>query len=341
MALLTLMKGSLAYGDDALLSEADFALEEGERVCLVGRNGTGKSTLLKLLAGEIELDQGRLIVRDGLRVQRLAQDPPQDSSGTVYGMVARGIEVVGEALARFKESTDPEEQEKLASFIEHHDGWRKESLIYKILNKIDLDPELPLATLSGGWRRKVALAAALANEPQVLLLDEPTNHLDIGTIAWLEEYIKGFKGTCIFITHDRAFADNLASRIVELDRGKLYSYPGAFDDYLRLRDERLRLEELERQNFDRVLAEEEAWIRRGVKARLARNEGRVRNLEAMRAERAARRDRQGRAIMQISEADRSGNIVFEAQNITVTYEGQDIIKDFAPTVMRGDRIGIV
>lgn len=341
MALLTLMKGSLAYGDDALLSEADFALEEGERVCLVGRNGTGKSTLLRLLAGEIELDQGRLIVRDGLRVQRLAQDPPQDSSGTVYGMVARGIEVVGEALARFKESTDPEEQEKLASFIEHHDGWRKEALIYKILNKIDLDPELPLAMLSGGWRRKVALAAALANEPQVLLLDEPTNHLDIGTIAWLEEYIKGFKGTCIFITHDRAFADNLASRIVELDRGKLYSYPGAFDDYLRLRDERLRLEELERQNFDRVLAEEEAWIRRGVKARLARNEGRVRNLEAMRAERAARRDRQGRAIMQISEADRSGNIVFEAQNITVTYEGQDIIKDFAPTVMRGDRIGIV
>lgn len=341
MALLTLMKGSLAYGDDALLSEADFALEEGERVCLVGRNGTGKSTLLKLFAGEIELDQGRLIVRDGLKVQRLAQDPPLDATGTVYGMVARGIEVVGEALAKFKESTDASEQEHLASFIESHDGWHKEALIYKILNKIDLDPELPLASLSGGWRRKVALAAALANEPQVLLLDEPTNHLDIGTIAWLEEYIKGFKGTCVFITHDRSFADNLASRIVELDRGKLYSYPGAFDDYLRLRDERLRMEELERQNFDRVLAEEEAWIRRGVKARLARNEGRVRNLEAMRAERAARRDRQGRAIMQISEADRSGNIVFEAQNITVSYEGKDIIKDFAPTVMRGDRIGIV
>ena len=341
MALITLTKGFLAYGDDSLLQDADFALEEGERVCLVGRNGTGKSTLMKLLAGEIELDAGRMIVKDGLRVNRLAQDPPQDSTGTVYSMVARGIAVVGEALARFKESTDPAEQEKLASFIEHHDGWVKDALIYKILNKVDIDPELPLESLSGGWRRKVALAAALANEPQVLLLDEPTNHLDISTIAWLEEYIKGFKGTTIFITHDRAFADNLATRIVELDRGKLYSYPGSFDEYLRLRDERLRLEELERQNFDRVLAEEEAWIRRGVKARLARNEGRVRNLEAMRKERAERRDRQGRAIIKITEADRSGNIVFESERINVEYDGKCVIKDFAPTVMRGDRIGIV
>ncbi len=341
MALITLMKGFLAYGDDSLLQDADFALEEGERVCLVGRNGTGKSTLMKLLAGEIELDAGRMIVKDGLRVNRLAQDPPQDSTGTVYSMVARGIAVVGEALARFKESTDPAEQEKLASFIEHHDGWVKDALIYKILNKVDIDSELPLESLSGGWRRKVALAAALANEPQVLLLDEPTNHLDISTIAWLEEYIKGFKGTTIFITHDRAFADNLATRIVELDRGKLYSYPGSFDEYLRLRDERLRLEELERQNFDRVLAEEEAWIRRGVKARLARNEGRVRNLEAMRKERAERRDRQGRAIIKITEADRSGNIVFESERINVEYDGKCVIKDFAPTVMRGDRIGIV
>ncbi len=341
MALITLMQGSLAYGDEALLSKADFALEEGERVCLVGRNGTGKSTLLKLFASEIELDSGRIILRESLNVQRLAQDPPQDATGTVYGMVARGIAGVGEALARFKESTSASEQEQLASFIEQHDGWVKDALIYKILNRMDLDPELSLAELSGGWRRKVALAAALANEPQVLLLDEPTNHLDIGTIAWLEEYLQGFRGTTIFITHDRTFADDLATRIVELDRGQLYSYPGSFDEYLRLRDERLRLEELERANFDRVLAEEEAWIRRGVKARLARNEGRVRNLQAMREERAARRDRQGRAILKISEADRSGNIVFEARDITVTYEGKDIIKDFSPTVMRGDRIGIV
>ena len=341
MALITMMEASLAYGDDALLSRADFALEEGERVCLVGRNGTGKSTLLKLFDRRIELDDGRMIFRDGLRINRLAQDPPQDAQGTVYSMVARGIDVVGDALASFKESTDQREQERLAAFIEQHDGWIKDALIFKILNKIDLDPDTPLSSLSGGWRRKAALAAALANEPQVLLLDEPTNHLDIATIAWLEEYLLGFKGTVVFVSHDRTFADHLATRIVELDRGKLYSYPGAFDDYLRLRDERLRLEELQRADFDRVLAEEEAWIRRGVKARLARNEGRVRNLEAMRKERSERRDRQGRAIIKITEADRSGNIVFEADNITVTWDGRDIIKNFSPVVMRGDRIGIV
>ena len=341
MALITLMEGSLAFGDDALLSQADFALEEGERVCLVGRNGTGKSTLLKLFDLQIELDGGRMVCKEGLKINRLAQDPPQDAQGTVYTMVARGIDVVGNALADFKLSEDLKEQERLASFIEQHDGWIKDALIYKILNKIDLDPETPLAALSGGWRRKVALAAALANEPQVLLLDEPTNHLDIATISWLEEYLLGFKGTTVFVSHDRTFADHLATRIVELDRGKLYSYPGSFDAYLRLRDERLRMEELARAEFDRVLAEEEAWIRRGVKARLARNEGRVRNLEAMRKERSERRDRQGKAIIKITEADRSGNIVFEADNITVTYEGQDIIKNFSPTVMRGDRIGIV
>ena len=182
MALITMMGGSLAYGDDAL-----------ERVCLVGRNGTGKSSLLKVLAGVTELDAGRIIFKDGLRINRLQQDPPQDATGTVYGMVARGIDVVGEALARFRETEVVSEQEELAAFIEHHDGWVKDALIYKILNKMELDPECPLATLSGGWRRKVALAAALANEPQVLLLDEPTNHLDIATIAWLEEYLKDFK----------------------------------------------------------------------------------------------------------------------------------------------------
>ncbi len=345
MALITMMGGSLAYGDDALLSSADFALEEGERVCLVGRNGTGKSTLLKVLSGLTELDSGRIIFKDGLRIKRLQQDPPQDASGNVYSMVARGIDEVGAALARFRETSSVSEQEELASFIEHHDGWLKDALIYKILNKMELDPEAPLSSLSGGWRRKVALAAALANEPQVLLLDEPTNHLDIATIAWLEEYLQSFAGTVIFVSHDRTFTDHLATRIVELDRGKLYSYPGSFDDYLRLRDERLRLEELERANFDRVLAEEEAWIRRGVKARLARNEGRVRNLAAMRKERAERRDRQGRAIIKITEADRSGNIVFEADHINVTYNDRGsenvVIRDFSPVVMRSDRIGIV
>lgn len=341
MALITLMEASLAFGDDALLSKADFALEEGERVCLVGRNGTGKSTLLKLFDRQLELDSGRLVMKEGLKINRLAQDPPLDASGTVYTMVAEGIDEVGQALAKFKYSDDAKEQERLASFIEHHDGWVKDALIYKILNQMDLDAETPLASLSGGWRRKVALAAALANEPQVLLLDEPTNHLDISTMEWLEEYLKSFKGTTVFVSHDRAFTDNLATRIVELDRGKLYSYPGSFDTYLKQRDERLRMEELERENFDRILAEEEAWIRRGVKARLARNEGRVRNLEAMRKERSERRDRQGRAVINLTQAERSGNIIFEAEHLTLNYDGRNIINDFSPTVMRGDRIGIV
>lgn len=341
MALITLLEGDLAYGDDALLSKAEFSLEEGERVCLVGRNGTGKSTLLKLFDRQIDLDGGRIVIKEGLRINRLQQDPPQYAEGTVYSMVARGIETVGEALARFSETEDLKEQEKLASFIEHHDGWVKDALIYKILNQMELDPKLPLSSLSGGWRRKVALAAALANDPQVLLLDEPTNHLDLATIAWLEEYLLGFRGTTIFISHDRTFADHLATRIVELDRGKLYSYPGEFDTYIRLRDERLRKEELARADFDRILAEEEAWSRRGVKARLARNEGRMRHLDSMRKERAERRDRQGRAIIKINEAERSGNIIFEATNISKSYEEKTIIDDFSPTVMRGDRIGIV
>lgn len=341
MALITMLEGSLAFGDDAILSKADFALEENERVCLVGRNGTGKSTLLKLFNQQIELDSGRIVMKDGLRINRLDQDPPLDATGTVYTMVASGIDGVGQALAKFKYSTDLKEQEQLSSFIEHHDGWVKDALIYKILNQMELDAETPLAALSGGWRRKVALAAALANEPQVLLLDEPTNHLDISTMEWLEEYLKTFKGTTVFVSHDRAFTDHLATRIVELDRGKLYSYPGNFETYLKQRDERLRMEEIERENFDRVLAEEEAWIRRGVKARLARNEGRVRNLESMRKERAERRDRQGRAVINLTQAERSGDLIFQAENLTLNYEGQNIIENFSPTVMRGDRIGIV
>lgn len=336
-----MMEGSLAFGDDAILSKADFALEENERVCLVGRNGTGKSTLLKLFNQQIELDSGRIVMKDGLRINRLDQDPPLDATGTVYTMVASGIAGVGQALAKFKYSEDLKEQEQLSSFIEHHDGWVKDALIYKILNQMELDAETPLAELSGGWRRKVALAAALANEPQVLLLDEPTNHLDIATMEWLEEYLKTFKGTTVFVSHDRAFTDHLATRIVELDRGKLYSYPGDFETYLKQRDERLRMEELERENFDRVLAEEEAWIRRGVKARLARNEGRVRNLESMRKERAERRDRQGRAVINLTQAERSGDLIFQAENLTLNYEGKNIIENFSPTVMRGDRIGIV
>lgn len=339
MALISILGGSLAYGDQPLLQQADLAVDEGERICLVGRNGTGKSSLLKVICGDSQLDDGRLILRQGLKISRLNQDPPLTIQGTAYSMVASAIPVVGDALAKVALGED--ESGELSAFIEKHDGWRYDGIICRILNKMQINPDTSLSTLSGGWRRKVALAASLACEPEVLLLDEPTNHLDIETIGWLEEWLLSFKGTLIFVTHDRAFADNLATRIVEQDRGKLYSYPGNFAAYLRLRDERLRKEELANKEFDRVLAEEEAWIRRGVKARLARNEGRVRNLEDLRRQRRERRDRLGRAIMQISEADRSGNIVFELTDVSVSFEDKSLINHFSATVMRQDRIGIV
>ena len=341
MSLITLMQASLAYSAEQLLDEADFSLEEGERICLVGRNGAGKSTLLKVIAGLRETDAGRIITKNGLRISMLPQDPPQYQSGTAYSLAASGLPTVGEALSEFSLTEDPKRQAELSSFIEAHDGWAKDAVVRRVLSTIGLACDEPLRSLSGGWRRKAALAAALVSEPDVLLLDEPTNHLDIETIEWFERWIASFEGTVIFITHDRAFADDCATRIVELDRGKLYSYPGSFNKYLELREERLRMEDLSNKEFDRILAEEEAWIRRGVKARLARNEGRVRDLMEMRRQRALRRDRQGRAVMQVNEADRSGNIVFELRDVEVDFAGRTLIKSFNATIMRGDRIGIV
>lgn len=341
MSLITLMQASLAYGAEQLLDEADFSLEEGERICLVGRNGAGKSTLLKVIAGLRETDAGRIITKNGLRISMLPQDPPQYQSGTAYSLAASGLPTVGEALSEFSLTEDPKRQAELSSFIEAHDGWAKDAVVRRVLSTIGLACDEPLRSLSGGWRRKAALAAALVSEPDVLLLDEPTNHLDIETIEWFERWIASFEGTVIFITHDRAFADDCATCIVELDRGKLYSYPGSFNKYLELREERLRMEDLSNKEFDRILAEEEAWIRRGVKARLARNEGRVRDLMEMRRQRALRRDRQGRAVMQVNEADRSGNIVFELRDVEVDFAGRTLIKPFNATIMRGDRIGIV
>lgn len=341
MSLITIMGASLAYGADQLLDGADLSIEEKERICLVGRNGAGKSTLLKVISGQRELDEGRVITRSGLKISMLPQDPPAYQSGTAYTLAASGLPVVGEALAKFAQTEALKEQGALADFIEAHDGWAKDAVVRKILSTLGLEPEQSLIGLSGGWRRKAALAAALVSEPDVLLLDEPTNHLDIETITWFESWIAAFPGTIIFITHDRAFADDCATSIVELDRGKLYAYPGSFAKYLELRNERYRMEDLANKEFDRVLAEEEAWIRRGVKARLARNEGRVRDLLEMRRQRATRRDRQGHVIMQVNEADRSGNIVFELRDVEICFEGRELISPFNAVVMRRDRIGIV
>lgn len=340
MSLISIIDAHLTNGADKLLEGAELSVEDNERICLVGRNGTGKSTLLSLIEGTRELDSGRIIIQNGLKIAALHQDPPKYTSGTVYSLAATGVPVVGEALAKFFSCTDPHEQMELSSFIDKHDGWAKDAVIKKVLNRIGLDPNTPLADLSGGNRRKAALAVALASEPKLLLLDEPTNHLDIESIIWFEEELKKFDGTIIFVTHDRSFADNCATRIVELDRGLIYSYPGSFSKYIELRDERLRKEELANIEFDKVLAEEEAWIRRGVKARLARNEGRVRDLKHLREVRANRRDRLGNVIMEANEASRSGNLIYEIKDISLSFDGRDIIKNFSATVMRGDRIGI-
>lgn len=340
MSLVSIIDAYLNNGADKLLEGANLSIEEQERICLVGRNGTGKSTLLSLIQGTRELDAGRVIVQSGLKIATLCQDPPSYETGTVYSLAASGVPVVGDALSKFSVCEDVHEQMELSSFIEKHDGWQKDAVVKKILNKIGLDPNLPLKDLSGGNRRKVALAAALASEPKLLLLDEPTNHLDIESISWFEEVLTGFDGAIVFVTHDRLFADNCATRIVELDRGKMYSYPGSFNKYLELREERLRKEELANKEFDKVLAQEEAWIRRGVKARLARNEGRVRDLKELREQRAARRDRMGNVIMEANGATRSGNLVFEIKDLNVSFNDKAVIKDFSATVMRKDRIGI-
>ena len=340
MSLVSIIDAYLNNGADKLLEGANFAVEENERICLVGRNGTGKSTLLSLIQGKRELDSGRIIIQTGLKVATLCQDPPEYENGTAYTMAASGVPLVGEALAKFSQTDDPHEQIELSAFIEKHDGWVKDALVKKILNKIGLEPSMKLSGFSGGNRRKVALAAALVQEPQLLLLDEPTNHLDIESIAWFEEELRSFKGTIIFVTHDRYFANNCATRIVELDRGKLYSYPGSFNKYIELRDERLRKEELANAEFDKILAQEEAWIRRGVKARLARNEGRVKDLKERREIRANRRDRMGNVIMEANSAQRSGNLVFEVKDLKLSFGEHTVVNNFSATVMRGDRIGI-
>ena len=339
MSLVTLQDASYAYGADRLLDHADFAIEDGEKICLVGRNGTGKSTLMKIIEGQVELDGGQMIVQKDLQISRLDQDPPRNATGTVYSLTASGVPLVGAALAEFA-TASVARQAELAALIEKYGGWDQDAEVRKILNAMELDPDALLQGLSGGLRRKVALAAALAAKPKLLLLDEPTNHLDLDNILWLEQWINHFRGTLLFVTHDRALADNCASRIVELDRGQLYSYPGSFSRYLQLREERLRKEELANREFDRVLSEEEAWIRRGVKARLARNEGRVRDLEERRKLRRERRDRPGMVNMTVSEAGRSGNMVFEIHGLCLKGGERTLVRDFSADVIRGDRIGI-
>ncbi|USD33929.1 MULTISPECIES: ABC transporter ATP-binding protein [Vibrio] len=351
MALLTINNGLLAYGDHPLLDNADFALQENERVCLVGRNGAGKSTLMKVLAGEVTLDDGKLTVTQDVVVSRLEQDPPRNQEGTVFDYVAGGLAEIGEHLKIYQDqldliATQPTEQNinKLARIqeqLEHSGAWRFEDRIKNVLGALKLDGHTKLTDLSGGWQRKAALARALVRDPDVLLLDEPTNHLDVTTIEWLENFLKDFRGSIIFISHDRAFIKSMATRIVDLDRGKLASFPGNYDNYLVDKEEMLRVEEMQNAEFDKKLAQEEVWIRQGIKARRTRNEGRVRALKKLREERKDRREVQGKANIQVDDAARSGKIVFEAESINFNIDGKPILKDFSFNIMRGDRIALI
>ena len=351
MALLTLHNAELAFGGSALLNKSNLVIEENERVCLVGRNGAGKSTLLKVLDGRIQLDDGTLLINNDVKVARLEQDPPTASVMSAYDFVASGMENAGEVLKAYHhqlhvigEDCSEKQLKKLQILqeqIDQLDAWQLDSKINQILDRLAIDPDITLDQLSGGWLRKVALAKALVNDPDLLLLDEPTNHLDVGTIEWLEQFLISFQGSIVFISHDREFIRRLSTRIIDIDRGNLNSWPGGYDDYLIAKEESLRVEEEQNAEFDRKLAIEEKWIRQGIKARRTRNEGRVRALKSMRNERSDRQNVQGKANINIDVAARSGKIIFEAEHMAYSYGDLCIVSDFSSTIMRGDKIAMV
>ncbi len=351
MSLISMHGAWLSFSDAPLLDNTELHIEENERVCLVGRNGAGKSTLMKILNRELPLDDGRMVYEQDLIVARLQQDPPRNVAGTVYDFVAEGVEEQAEYLKAYhdishKVMADPSEKNlnemaRIQEILDHQNLWQLDSRINEVLEQLGLDADTELSALSGGWLRKAALGRALVSSPRVLLLDEPTNHLDIETIDWLEGFLKEFQGSIIFISHDRSFIRNMATRIVDLDRGKLVSYPGDYDQYLLAKEEALRVEELQNAEFDRKLAQEEVWIRQGIKARRTRNEGRVRALKAMRRERGERREVMGSAKMQVEEAARSGKIVFEMEDVCYQVAGKQLVKDFSAQVQRSDKIALV
>ena len=339
---------SIHFGDRAILKDASFALELGERVCLIGRNGAGKSTLLKILNGEIVPDGGTVQTRTGLRVSTLPQALPEESPQSVRDYLREALAPQFERLAALEalsaEAPEAADLDKLATLqaeLDAMEGWQPEQQVEAVLSQLSLPGSARMEELSGGWRRRVALGRALVTKPELLLLDEPTNHLDLATIAWLEGVLLGFPGTVVFITHDRAFLERLATRIVEIDRGVVQSWPGGYADYLRLKAQALEAEAAAEALFDKRLAQEEAWIRQGIKARRTRNEGRVRALEALRRTRAERVQRQGRAEVALSSGEASGKRVLEAQGLTQAFAGRTLLKGFDLEVLRGDRIGIV
>ena len=351
MSLISLSGAWLSFSDAPLLDNTELHIERNERVCLVGRNGAGKSTLLKILNREIPLDDGQLIFEQDVIVARLQQDPPRNVTGSVYDFVAEGVQAQAEILKAYHAVShlveeDPSDKNlmemgRLQEILDHQNLWHLEKRINEVIDQLGLDANTELSALSGGWLRKAALGRALVCDPHILLLDEPTNHLDIETIDWLETFLKSYSGSIIFISHDRSFIRSMATRIVDLDRGKLVSWPGNYDKYLAGKEEELRVQELQNAEFDRRLAQEEVWIRQGIKARRTRNEGRVRALKALRRERTERREVQGSAKMQVEEASRSGKIVFELEDVSYRLPEKTLVSHFSAQVMRGDKIALI
>lgn len=351
MAVISLSNAQLAFGHVALLDHAEFSLESGERVGLIGRNGTGKSSLLKIIAGVSKLDDGLFVMQQGLKIAYVDQEPHFPSDMSIFDAVASGLGELPALLNEYETLTGQfggdnddalmERMHEIQLMLDAADAWSLHNKVETTLDKLNLKGEARIGELSGGMQKRVALACGLVGAPDVLLLDEPTNHLDFASIMWLEALLRDYKGSVLFITHDRSFLDNVATRIIELDRGKLLSFPGNFSTYQTRKAELVANEEVENAKFDKFLAQEEVWIRKGVQARRTRDEGRVRRLEALRLERSARRERQGQVRLEVGAGERSGKIVAELENVSKSYGPKTIVRDFSGILMRGDKVGLI
>jgi ATP-binding cassette subfamily F protein uup len=351
MAVISLTDAQLAFGHVALLDHAEFSLEIGERVGLIGRNGTGKSSLLKIIAGVSKLDDGLLVMQQGIKIAYVDQEPHFDPEMTIFDAVASGLGQLPALLTEYEALTGQfgqgnddalmERMNDIQLILDASDAWNLKNKVETTLDKLNLNPSSQIKELSGGMQKRVALACGLVGAPDVLLLDEPTNHLDFGSILWLEGLLRDYKGSVLFITHDRSFLDNISTRIIELDRGKILSFPGNFSTYQARKAELLANEEVENAKFDKFLAQEEVWIRKGVQARRTRDEGRVRRLEALRVQRSERRERQGQVKLEVSSGERSGKIVAELENVSKAFGDKVIVRNFSSTILRGDKIGLI
>ena len=350
MPLVTIEEASLAFGDAPLLDHADLAIDAGERVALIGRNGSGKTSLMKVIAGEQGLDGGTVWRAPGSRIAFVPQEPQLDPEHTVFEAVASGLGTLQALLTAYHKASHDvaagnqnalQRLHESQHALEHADGWRINSRVDALIDRFGLPGDALVRELSGGLRKRVALARALAIEPDVLLLDEPTNHLDIAAIEWLENLLVDFRGGLLLVTHDRRFLDNVATRVVELDRGRLSSFAGTYGEYQRRKEEQLHGEAVGNARFDKLLAQEEVWIRKGIEARRTRNEGRVRRLERLRAERAARRDRLGQVTFAVGTGERSGHMVVEMHDVSKAFSGRPVIRGFSTRILRGDKLGLI